>query len=436
MVIADAAGRVVAAAPSVAPDGHSAVGLDITDRPWFQQSVATRRPFIDGQVVVGLISGVPLITVNAPIVDGSGRLRGVVSGGLGLEQLQAMSDRVQLGRTGRAQIASAEGFALAHWDRSLVRQRHDYSGQPIWHHIGKTDSGQVGGYLGTSGERRLAGYATVRGLGWKVWVSQSLSEVEGDVRAAYAPMVVWAILALVAVGAVVVALTTVIVRPIRALQQIAGDLGRGDFERRATESGPREIGALARAFNQMAAALAQHERSVSETTTLLNGVLDSATDYSIVATSLDGAIVSWNEGARRMYGHEAADAIGRLAVTFERDDVESGRAAEILAIARERGKWEGEMRQVRADGTRFTAHLTITPRRGPAGAPVGLTTIARDLTTWQRIERDLRRSELRCRHPTPWSSSMPRDGSSWSTPRPTRPSATAAPTCSIGRWSC
>jgi PAS domain-containing protein len=55
------------------------------------------------------------------------------------------------------------------------------------------------------------------------------------------------------------------------------------------------------------------------------------------------------------------------------------------------------MRQVRADGSRFTAHLTITLRRGQQGAAIGFTTVACDLTAAQRIERDLRRSELRFR---------------------------------------
>ena len=38
---------------------------------------------------------------------------------------------------------------------------------------------------------------------------------------------------------------------------------------------------------------------------LLGNVLESATEYSVIATDCDGVIVLWNEGARRLYGYAA-----------------------------------------------------------------------------------------------------------------------------------
>ncbi len=397
LAIVDTRGRIIATDPATTPEGRRGVGTDMSDRRWFQTVVATRRPFADGDVLIGRVSGVPLITVNAPIVDGAGRLLGVVSAGLGLAHLQTLADRIQLGRTGHAQFASADGTALTDRAPSLVQDRRDFSKTSVWRQAANSDTGRVSEYADTSGEPRLAAYATVRHLGWKVWVHQARAEVEGEIAATHRRMLGWATLALVGAGAIVVALATVVTRPIRALQQSARGLGAGDFEQRARESGPQEVVELARAFNQMAGSLAVREHQVMETTSLLDGVLQSATEYSIIATGLDGTILTWNEGAHRMYGYGAADVIGRTAVTFEPDDVRSGRSTDILATARERGKWEGEMRQVRADGSRFTAHLTITARRGPGGELIGLTTISRDLTAWQRIERDLRRGELRFR---------------------------------------
>ena len=397
MVITDSRGRVIATDPPTTPDGKPALGVDVSDRRWFQEVTRTRRPFIDERVLIGRITGIALVSINAPVVDGAGRLLGVVSGGLGLGHLQPLADRIQLGQTGYAQLASAEGVALAHPDRRLVEARHDFSTRPIWRLMMSAEAGQVREYIGTQGDRRLAGYATVQTLGLKVWVSQNLDEVEGQVRATYRPMFVWIAVALAAACAIVVALATMITRPIQALRETARSLGAGDFKERASESGPREVQQLARAFNQMVDSLARHEHDMAETSTFLNSVLESATEYSIIAKGLDGTILSWNEGARRMFGYEAADVVGRQAVTFEPEDIRAGRAAEVLTAALEYGKWEGEMRQGRADGSRFTAHLTITLRRNAEGAPIGLTTIARDLTAWQRIERDLRRGELRFR---------------------------------------
>jgi PAS domain S-box-containing protein len=364
--------------PPFAANGDPGSSLRVEDRAWFQEVGRTRRPVTDGRVVTGRLTGAAVISVHAPILDRSGRLAGVVSGGLGLAHLQALADRVKLGRTGYAQLTSPDGIVLAHPDRDVVARRHDLSGTPVWQAVGSTRAGRVPEYLAGPDDRRLAAYATIPGLGWRVWVTQSLAEVEGQVVAAYGSMLGWALAALAGAAATVVALATVVARPIRALSRSARALGGGDFAQRAVEQGPREVVELAQAFNQMAGALARHEREVTETTTLLNSVLESATEYPIVATGLDRTILSWNEGAQRIYGHEATAVLGRTAVTFEAGDVEAGRAADILAAARAEGTWEGEIRQVRADGTGFPAHLTVTRREDGAGAPIGFTFISRD----------------------------------------------------------
>ena len=52
-------------------------------------------------------------------------------------------------------------------------------------------------------------------------------------------------------------------------------------------------------------------RTAEEEVELLSNVLESATEYSVIATDCDGDIVLWNEGARRLYGYPAADVLGR-----------------------------------------------------------------------------------------------------------------------------
>src|SRR5689334_8099728 len=127
----------------------------------------------------------------------------------------------------------------------------------------------------------------------------------------------------------------------------------------------------------------------------LRSVLEGSTQYSIVAKALDGTILAWNEGARRIYGYDASDVVGKASSTILHDpkDVASGRAQAILDAARESGTWEGELRRVRKNGTHFTAHVTITARRDAGGMPIGFTMISRDLTDSERIERELRESQ-------------------------------------------
>ena len=44
---------------------------------------------------------------------------------------------------------------------------------------------------------------------------------------------------------------------------------------------------------------------LSEQAAFLTTILESSTEYSIIAKDLDGLILAWNEGARRVYGYEA-----------------------------------------------------------------------------------------------------------------------------------
>jgi PAS domain S-box-containing protein len=59
-----------------------------------------------------------------------------------------------------------------------------------------------------------------------------------------------------------------------------------------------------------------HEPVKFNRTRLLEALLDSATDYAIIAMDLDGLVTSWNEGARRILGWTEEEMIGQPASVF------------------------------------------------------------------------------------------------------------------------
>jgi PAS domain S-box-containing protein len=134
---------------------------------------------------------------------------------------------------------------------------------------------------------------------------------------------------------------------------------------------------------------------MNERVAFLETILESSTEYSIVAKDLDGTILAWNEGARRIYGYEPSDVIGKAnsSILHDPEDVRTGYAHKILDEARTTGKWSGELRRVRKDGSRFTAFVTIMLRRDSAGSPIGFTMISRDLTEAQHILTELKESQ-------------------------------------------
>jgi PAS domain S-box-containing protein len=142
-----------------------------------------------------------------------------------------------------------------------------------------------------------------------------------------------------------------------------------------------------------AGTLTAPDMTVAEQVAFLRTILESSTEYSIVAKDLSGNIVAWNEGAHRIYGYESGDAIGKSAfILHHPEDVASGRAQAILDEVRWIGKWSEELRQVRKNGVVFTALVTITLRHAADGGPIGFTMISQDLTESQRTLKEFKES--------------------------------------------
>jgi PAS domain S-box-containing protein len=122
-------------------------------------------------------------------------------------------------------------------------------------------------------------------------------------------------------------------------------------------------------------------RTDAEAVGLIEDVLESSTEYSMIATDVDGVIVLWNEGARRLYGYEPAEILGRpQSVLYTAEDVEAGLPQAMMEIARRQGKWRGTIERVRQDGSGFLARVVMTPRRDVDGAPGGFLLISSDVT--------------------------------------------------------
>jgi PAS domain S-box-containing protein len=113
----------------------------------------------------------------------------------------------------------------------------------------------------------------------------------------------------------------------------------------------------------------------------IGNVLEASTETSIIGTDLDGSIQLWNEGARRLYGYEPEEVIGKANSTLllTAEDVTAGLAQEMMSTAIEKGKYEGSLVRRRKNGTTFPARIVVTPRRNNEGDAIGFLFISRGL---------------------------------------------------------
>ena len=120
-------------------------------------------------------------------------------------------------------------------------------------------------------------------------------------------------------------------------------------------------------------------------------ILDSAIDYAIVATDLDGRVTRWNEGAHRVLGWSEAEMLGeRVECFFTPEDVAAGRVATEMRNALETGHGNDERWHQRKGGERFWAVGEMTVLRDEQGAAVGFVKVLRDRTEHRRAEQQLR----------------------------------------------
>jgi two-component system, OmpR family, sensor histidine kinase VicK len=121
----------------------------------------------------------------------------------------------------------------------------------------------------------------------------------------------------------------------------------------------------------------------------LASIVESSGD-GIIGKTPDGTIQSWNAGAEKIYGYEAAEIKGRsieiLAVRDRPHEI-----SQILANIRAGGASidHYETVHLRKDGKQIDVSLTISPIEDAAGLVIGVSTIARDITDKKLVEKAL-----------------------------------------------
>jgi PAS domain S-box-containing protein len=131
-------------------------------------------------------------------------------------------------------------------------------------------------------------------------------------------------------------------------------------------------------------------KQAEEASILLASVVESSDD-AIVCKNLEGQILSWNEGAERLFGYSAAEAVGR-SITIIIPPERLPEEEMILSRLRKGERIEHyETVRMAKDGRQLDISVTISPLRNAAGRVFGASKIARDITTRKRDETDLRR---------------------------------------------
>ncbi|SDG58316.1 two-component system, chemotaxis family, CheB/CheR fusion protein [Dyadobacter soli] len=148
-------------------------------------------------------------------------------------------------------------------------------------------------------------------------------------------------------------------------------------------------------------------RAAEEARSFLAAIVESSQD-SIMTVNFEGVITSWNKAAEDLYGYSAAQAVGKpltmltlpedlARVLSDTDKIKHSQRVEIFDTIR-----------VNKDGREMHLEVVMSPVKDGNGRPIGVSTIARDITMRKRAEHEQALKTLTLQQQT---ESMARTGS-------------------------
>jgi PAS domain S-box-containing protein len=132
--------------------------------------------------------------------------------------------------------------------------------------------------------------------------------------------------------------------------------------------------------------LDQTERKKADAAHALLAAIVESSDDAIVGKDVQGNIISWNNGAQRMYGYTPQEILGRpvtLLTSPDRPDEEAG----ILSRIRSGNVVQHyETVRIRKNGQPIHISLSVSPIRDSKGQVVGVSSISRDISERKHAE--------------------------------------------------
>jgi PAS domain S-box-containing protein len=116
----------------------------------------------------------------------------------------------------------------------------------------------------------------------------------------------------------------------------------------------------------------------------LAAIVESSDD-AILATTLDGRILTWNPGAERLYGYTRAEIVGKHVSLLH---VRKHQGVELFECIGRGERVRGlETVNLTKDGRRIDVSLTVSPILDRSGRIVSASTIAHDITERKLLDR-------------------------------------------------
>jgi len=292
------------------------------------------------------------ISACEPITDNRGMVVGALWVGIkeqSSESLKSEIKAIEVGKTGYVYVINSKGVLKIHpaKEGANIIDVKDSSG--IEYIRSMIDSaitlteGKVGTirypWINTElGEeeprKKIIKYSYFEPWDWIIAAGTYEDEIYQSLRDTERFILILMIISISMVLVLTIVFSRLLAKPVHELTMVTTKMAAGDLSQRVKVATKDEIGILGATFNYMTGQVQDYtsnlEKKVEERTkelresrekfrrlfSFLNSILDSATEYAIIALDIHGNIIEFNRGAEKIFGWSKEEVVDRQNISI------------------------------------------------------------------------------------------------------------------------
>ena len=365
----------------VSPYNEQLIGNDASRQPYY----TSERSGAAYNVSEPFISPHTQTPALALTVFGRSRL---YAGFLDLEKLRDITDKFKIGKTGYAAVVDANGYIIAHPDKTYVEERLNIGDL---HLFTEAKKGEEGTFAVRFEEKELFG-TIIRHhpTGWYLLIAQDRAEANRPVRNIV--YIFALILGITVVVSIYLALDNrrKFIRPIRSLMQSAQQISEGGYSVPLKESEYTEINSFINAFQRMLDTIRKRQEALSASTEQYRNLIEHAGSI-IMRWDTDLRYTFINSYALELFGYAEQELLGKeLIGTTHREKDKEGRDIKTMLqdiIARPDSYRTNENEVLSRRGERRWVQWSNKPIYDKEGTVIEILSIGTDRTAFKEAER-------------------------------------------------
>jgi len=246
---------------------------DITSRSWFSQ-VEQAGTTIVTEPYENSSTGQMVSSVITPVYGDSNELIGVAAVDVSVDTLYVMMSEHHLGSTGFFILLTPDGNVTYAPDESLKGSPISDIGMPqkvLDAFASKTDASFTYRY---NGSKQHGCFVMVGDTGWSVLSGMPNGEYNNTIYYLIAMVSVFFIIAVIVLVVIINRIAGGIVKPLKELEEVAGEIAEGDLDVVLDITSKDEVGAVADALRKTVVRLKDYIKYIDEITLVLGEVAD------------------------------------------------------------------------------------------------------------------------------------------------------------------